>query len=62
MGMLYPTAGRRNLVLETVPIIVYQTFQEAVVACALVTDQNEVITCFMDILYISTPSEKGHCS
>ena len=44
--------------LRTINGIVYQTFQEAVVACGLVTDQNKVITCFMDILYISKPSEK----
>ena len=65
MGMLYPTAGEiwyeRQLLLHyqtssflqlrTINGIVYQTFQEAAV-------QNEVIACFMDILYISTPSEK----
>jgi len=72
MGMLYPTAGeiwyeRQLLILyetfsfiqlRTINGIVYQTFQEAAVACGLVNDQNEVITCFMDILYISTPSGK----
>ena len=72
MGMLYPTAGEiwyeRQLLLHyetssfiqlrTINGIVYQTFQEAAVACGLVNDQNEVITCFMDILYISTPLEK----
>ena len=57
MGMLYPTAGEiwyeRQLLLHyetssfiqlrTINGIVYQTFQEAAVACGLVTDKMRLL-------------------